>query len=281
MPTTYQALYGFISGAALIFILAEFVMGRACGKASPEEKPKKLNRCQWGFACVMMFGSFLLLKQSLPIFVPCLGVGAVLGYLVFALLDAASGGAHLPGKKPALVVMPCLVFSLIFLFAKLYLASQEISVGKECNTTELLAGRFNAVYFSTSVFTTLGDDNFHVCGRFARTMILFQQFSSFLSLACAFAILISRLAMLESDSVKLANQRIVVTIDGVLTIPGTVHLAEKGGEPSVILKLDKTQATTLDLKVADPKSAKEQSKPGISNEAEIVISQSPPDAPKP
>lgn len=72
---------------------------------------------------------------------------------------------------------------------------QWIATDQKAGLTE----KFDAFFFSVSIFTTLGDEHFSVVGRRTQTIVLLELFTSFISLACVLSILISRLSSFASD----------------------------------------------------------------------------------
>jgi hypothetical protein len=146
--------------------------------------------------------------------------GTAVGYFAWILWNAACGGGDLPMKKPALFIMPLVVASLILFFARMYFDSTGQPSRCDCHSACApiseavrvdspggkgpLSSRFDSVYFSTTIFTTLGDGNFAVFGRRTRTIVLLEQFCSFVSLVCVFSVLASRLSIFDSDKVTIA-----------------------------------------------------------------------------
>jgi hypothetical protein len=227
----------FITIASIFVLIGFFGIGgkRLLPKPTRKDKrtdnqkksQKELDCRQLVFAVVIFVLALLGIAADLSIWFAGVVIGLIFGYFIWALTESALGGQNLPNRGPALIIVPLLIISLIFLFARMYLdtthTNESLTMVQAAGSTNVvqvtnrvvmegiaisdgsgtnnipLETRFNAIYWSTSVFTTLGDGNFSILGFQARLTILFEQLCGFIALACIFGILVSRLSMFACD----------------------------------------------------------------------------------
>ena len=155
-----------------------------------------------GLAAVIGVGSFLL---EGPRWVPIVVVCGINLYLVCALvLVAVHAIPLLPHRAWSVVELVFLLVAIICAFANMYLDCHGVvhvvrDLGAERaeaaeDHRELLTNKFDACYFSTVTFTTVGFGDYVPATTQARGIVIWELATGLLFLVVALPLVVSRLA---------------------------------------------------------------------------------------
>ena len=153
-------------------------------------------------AAVMGVGSFLL---EGPLWVPIVVVCGINLYLVCALvLVAVRAIPLLPDRAWSVVELVFLLVAIVCAFANMYVDCQGVvHVVRDLDTErpavgedhrELLTNKFDACYFSTVTFTTVGFGDYVPANSLARGIVVWELGTGLLFLVLALPLVVSRLA---------------------------------------------------------------------------------------